>query len=109
MFGRRGGLFDKFFGDEFLGRSPFGERGGLSEPTAPRALDRARRSGEAEERISDHAKELLQSAARHAVEHRRTEVDTEHLLIALTKSDVVRTIIAQFKVSTQGTVQSWSR
>ena len=99
LFGGHGSLFDEFFGDEFLGTSPFGERRGLNERTAPRALDRARRSGEAEERISDHAKELLQGAARHAIEHRRTEVDTEHLLLALTESDVVRTILGQFKVS----------
>ena len=99
MFGGHGSFFDEFFGDEFLGTSPFGERRGLSERTAPPALDRARRSGEAEERISDHAKELLQGAARHAIEHRRTEVDTEHLLLALTESDAVRTILGQFKVS----------
>ncbi|TGR03167.1 ATP-dependent Clp protease ATP-binding subunit [Mesorhizobium sp. M4B.F.Ca.ET.190.01.1.1] len=98
LFGRRGGLFDEFFGDEFLGASPFGERG-LNESTAPRSLDRAQRSGEAAERLSEHAKELLQAAARQASEHRRGEVDTEHLLLALTESDVVRTILGQFKVS----------
>ena len=42
---------------------------------------------------------MLQAAARQAVEHRRGEVDTEHLLLALTESDVVRTILGQFKVS----------
>ncbi|WP_442000606.1 ATP-dependent Clp protease ATP-binding subunit [Microvirga sp. 2TAF3] len=43
--------------------------------------------------------ELLQNAARWAVEMGRREVDTEHLLLALTESDVVRTILNQFKVS----------
>ena len=51
------------------------------------------------ERVSEHAEELLQEAARQAVEFGRREVDTEHLLLALTDSDVVRTILDQFKVS----------
>jgi ATP-dependent Clp protease ATP-binding subunit ClpC len=100
LFGRRGGLFDDFFGDEFFGPTPFGDRAmpeGNSGPTAPSG--RPRRSGDAEERISEHAKELLQAAARQAVEFGRSEVDTEHLLLALTESDVVRTVLGQFKVS----------
>ncbi len=43
--------------------------------------------------------EILQQAARRAAESGRREVDTEHLLLALTESDVVRTILDQFKVS----------
>ena len=42
--------------------------------------------------------EILQQAARRSRVGRR-EVDTEHLLLALTESDVVRTILDQFKVS----------
>ena len=42
---------------------------------------------------------LLQSAARRAADLGRREVDTEHLLLALTESEVVRTILDQFKVS----------
>jgi ATP-dependent Clp protease ATP-binding subunit ClpC len=41
----------------------------------------------------------LQTAARKTVEFSRGEVDTEHLLLALLDSEVVRTILGQFKVS----------
>ena len=51
------------------------------------------------DRLSEHAEEILQSAARRAGDFGRREVDTEHLLLALTESDVVRTILDQFKVS----------
>ena len=42
---------------------------------------------------------MLQTAARRAADYGRREVDTEHLLLALTESEVVRTILGQFKVS----------
>jgi ATP-dependent Clp protease ATP-binding subunit ClpA len=51
------------------------------------------------DRLSKHAHEILQSATQRAAELDRHEVDTEHLLYALTGSDVVRTILDQFKVS----------
>ena len=51
------------------------------------------------DRLSEHAEEILQSAAQRAGDFGRREVDTEHLLLALTESDVVRTILDQFKVS----------
>ncbi|WP_171995209.1 Clp protease N-terminal domain-containing protein, partial [Klebsiella pneumoniae] len=41
---------------------------------------------------------LLQEAAKHAAEFGRSEVDTEHLLLALADSDVVKTILGQFKI-----------
>lgn len=43
-------------------------------------------------------KPLLQEAAKHAAEFGRAEVDTEHLLLALADSDVVKTILGQFKI-----------
>jgi len=49
--------------------------------------------------LSDHARDLLQRAAKVAVEFRRRELDTEHLLHALTESEVVRAILKAFKVS----------
>ncbi len=49
--------------------------------------------------LSNHARDLLQRAAKVAVEFRRRELDTEHLLHALTESEVVRAILKAFKVS----------
>jgi ATP-dependent Clp protease ATP-binding subunit ClpC len=100
LFGRRGSLFDDFFGEDFFGQN----RAGTGETSAGQAIPlqsrRSSRSGDADDRLSEHAKELLQHAAQRAVAFDRREVDTEHLLLALAeKSDVVRTILDQFKVS----------
>src|SRR3954470_2598932 len=101
LFGGRSSLFDDFFSNDFFGRGGAedeGEdRGGRSIPV--RSGRGGRRRSEADERLSEHAQELLQHAAQRAVEFGRREVDTEHLLLALTESDVVRTILEQFKVS----------
>ncbi|MFC5387794.1 ATP-dependent Clp protease ATP-binding subunit [Brevundimonas bullata] len=50
------------------------------------------------DRLSEQGNKLLQDAAQKAGEFGRSEVDTEHLLLALTSSDVVKTILEQFKV-----------
>jgi ATP-dependent Clp protease ATP-binding subunit ClpC len=67
-----------------------------SQPDYPVAPDREAVS--IEEFISDHTKDLMQRAAETAVQFGRDEVDTEHLLYALTESDVVLEILRQFKV-----------
>ena len=99
LFGGRGSLLDDFFGDDFFGGTPFGDRAGPTGQSIPIGSSRGRRTGDAEERLSEHAKELLQVAARRAVDFGRREVDTEHLLLALTESDVVRTVLGQFNIS----------
>jgi ATP-dependent Clp protease ATP-binding subunit ClpC len=99
LFGGRGSLLDDFFGDDFFGGTPFGDRAGPTGQSIPNGSSRGRRTGDAEERLSEHAKELLQVAARRAVDFGRREVDTEHLLMALTESDVVRTVLGQFNIS----------
>ena len=99
LFGGRGSLLDDFFGDDFFGGTPFGDRAGPTGQSIPIGSSRGRRTGDAEERLSEHAKELLQAAARRAVDFGRREVDTEHLLLALTESDVVRTVLGQFNIS----------
>jgi ATP-dependent Clp protease ATP-binding subunit ClpC len=114
--GRSGSLFDDFFNDEFFGGTrggagPFGpdegrERGAGEEGASGASIPVRRGTGRGRgpttgvaERLSAHAEEILQAAAREAAEAGRHEVDTEHLLLALTESDVVRTILEQFKVS----------
>ena len=114
LFGGRGSLFDDFFDDDgFFGRSagrgraPEEDEAGAAEGAArggssggpARARGGAARSGGGAENLSEHAMEILQQAARRTAESGRREVDTEHLLLALTESDVVRTILDQFKVS----------
>src|SRR3954454_8988037 len=114
LFGGRGSLFDDFFDDDgFFGRSagrgraPEEDEAGAAQSAArgrspggpPRARGGAARSGGGAENLSAHAMEILQDAARRTAESGRREVDTEHLLLALTESDVVRTILDQFKVS----------
>lgn len=111
LFGnRRGSLLDDFFGDSIF-RSDQEDNTGSDEAAPPAASDgrghsipirsgRSRPSGSAAvERLSTHAEELLQDAARRAAEAGRSEVDTEHVLLALLSSDVVRTVFSQFKVS----------
>jgi ATP-dependent Clp protease ATP-binding subunit ClpC len=70
----------------------------FGEP-APAGTGTARRRGSGlASRISEQSEALLQEAARHAAEFGRAEVDTEHLLLALSDSDVVKTILGQFKI-----------
>ena len=100
LFAGRSSLFDDFFGESggfFSSRpSPMEDRSFSEVPERPPT----RRIGEPEDRLSEHAKEILHSAAERALQFGRREVDTEHLLFALTESDVVRTVLDQFKVST---------
>jgi len=70
----------------------------FGEP-APAGTGTSRRRGSGlASRISEQSEALLQEAARHAAEFGRAEVDTEHLLLALSDSDVVKTILGQFKI-----------
>jgi len=108
LFGSRSGLFEDFLGSDFFRigddapsvaadadevvDASFGE-------SAPATAGTARRRGSGlASRISEQSEALLQEAARHAAEFGRAEVDTEHLLLALSDSDVVKTILGQFKI-----------
>jgi ATP-dependent Clp protease ATP-binding subunit ClpC len=64
----------------------------------PRRL-RDREAVDIGEYLSDHARELLQRAARLAVDYGKKEMDTEHVLYALTESEVVREILREFKLA----------
>ena len=114
LFGRRS-LLDEFFGESGFG-SLFGDsplRGGtlgsmgdgddaVVDATfgegAPRRGSRRGGGRTIADRLSEQGNKLLQDAAQKAGEFGRSEVDTEHLLLALTSSDVVKTILEQFKV-----------
>lgn len=61
-------------------------------------LSRDREATNIEEYISEHTKEIIQQAAETALEFGRREVDTEHMLYALTESEVVQEILKQFKL-----------
>ncbi|MBC40568.1 MAG: Clp protease ClpC [Oceanicaulis sp.] len=114
LFGRHS-LFDEFFGDSGFGSlfsdSPL--RGGALGATGageddvvdatfgeetPRRGSRRGGGRTIADRLSEQGNKLLQDAAQKAGEFGRSEVDTEHLLLALTSSDVVKTILEQFKV-----------
>jgi ATP-dependent Clp protease ATP-binding subunit ClpC len=89
MFG--GGLFDNLFPgiDDF---GDFSSRLGYPLPRHREAVD-------IDQYLSAHTKELLQEAAQTALKFKRDEVDTEHLLYAISDSDVIKEIYKQFKVS----------
>ena len=97
LFGGRS-LFDEFFGDAGGLFDRLGEDQG--QPVPIRQAGRtARRGGiNIADRLSEQANRLLQEAGQKAHEFGRTEVDTEHLLLALTGSDVVRTVLGQVKI-----------
>jgi ATP-dependent Clp protease ATP-binding subunit ClpC len=82
-------LFDEFFNDGFrdLLRQP-----SMKHPSSREAID-------IESYLSEHANELLQKAAHTAHSFGKSEVDTEHLLLALTESDVVQAIFKDFDLS----------
>ncbi|WP_114389616.1 ATP-dependent Clp protease ATP-binding subunit [Notoacmeibacter marinus] len=94
-------LLDEFFGDTPLGA---GWRDGFQNDTTSEPIPistRGRRGGTGiniADRLSEQGNALLQNAAQRAAEFGRAEVDTEHLLLALTESDIVKTLLEQFKV-----------
>lgn len=83
--------FDEFFGKDFPSLA--------SDLGTP--LPRDREATGIEEFISESTKEIIQRAADTAVKFGRREVDTEHLLYALTDSDVVKEILKQFKIKSE--------
>ena len=96
-------LFDEFFGDSPLGGSLFDRLANAPARQDGHARAGARRTSGGSgvsiaDRLSEQGNKLLQDAAHKAGEFGRSEVDTEHLLLALTGSDVVKTLLDQFKV-----------
>jgi ATP-dependent Clp protease ATP-binding subunit ClpC len=93
LFGRGGGgsLFDDFFGRD-------SESFGGDDMGSPMRRGRDREGVDINRMLSEQTKELLQSASRIAQEWGRHEIDTEHLLYALTENDVATAVLKQFKV-----------
>jgi ATP-dependent Clp protease ATP-binding subunit ClpC len=99
LFGRSGSLFEDFFGDGPSSDQEAPSRDGGEGGRVPVRRGGRRGTQGMVERVSEQAEKLLQDAARKAADLGRREVDTEHLLYALTESEVVRTILDQFKIS----------
>ena len=101
LFGGRSSLLDEFFGDSAFGGSLF-DRLGADAPGEMAPIRSGGRRGQGgvsiADRLSEQGNKLLQDAANFAGEFGRAEVDTEHLLLALTGSDVVRTLLDQVKI-----------
>lgn len=85
--------FDDFFSD-------FDDFGGFSSHIGY-PIPRHRKALDIDQYLSTHTKELIQEAGQFAVKSGRTEVDTEHLLYALSGNDVVKEIFKQFKLNEQ--------
>ncbi|MDX6469894.1 MAG: ATP-dependent Clp protease ATP-binding subunit ClpC [Gaiellaceae bacterium] len=84
------GLFDDFFSD-FFGDRPLGG-GQAATPSRPsRQVERV----DVTQFFSDATRELLQRAARAALEWGSLDLDTDHLLYAALQDRVVRHVLAQ--------------
>jgi ATP-dependent Clp protease ATP-binding subunit ClpC len=84
-----GDIFGAFFGDQEL--PSFTSKIGYPLP-------RARESVDITQFFSEATKEIIQKAAEKALSLNRREVDTEHLLYALTENDIVKEIFRQLKI-----------
>src|SRR5258706_12092535 len=97
----RGGLFDEFFGGA---RSPF-DAPQRAAPRAPQgragrqSVPRSREAVDLRSFLNEAAMDRLQAAAEKALQFGKTEVDTEHLLLALADNEVVEEILKDFKLS----------
>src|SRR3954463_12497141 len=85
--GSRGSLFDDFFSDFFGDRQPGG--GGVASP--PRQVERV----DVTQFFSDATRELLQRAAQTALAWGSLDLDSDHLLHAALRDDVVKHVVRQ--------------
>jgi ATP-dependent Clp protease ATP-binding subunit ClpC len=112
-----GGLFDSLFDDTWLpledgsGRTRLGSSTGQERAASasagaaggqpggrPRRHRRAREAVDLQSFLSQSGLDCLQAAAQKAVEFGKSEVDTEHLLLALADNNVVQEILREFKL-----------
>lgn len=90
---RGNSLFDDFFSDRRSNSDL------MSDTLTKRRSIGDRETVNLDAYLSEQTKEFLQRAAEQAVNFGKREVDTEHLLYALTDSEVVQAILKQFKLS----------
>jgi ATP-dependent Clp protease ATP-binding subunit ClpC len=88
--------FQSFFGGNR--RSLFGDRAQAFGGT-PARRQRSREAVDLRSFLNEAAMDLLQKAAERALEFGKDEVDTEHLLLALSENSVVQEILSEFKLS----------
>ena len=97
---RGGSLFDNFFGDSSLFDNQGGRPGnGVFDDLTPTSSRRNREDVNLADHMSEQTQRLITDAARKAGELGQRQVDTEHLLYALTGSDVVRAVLEQFRLN----------
>src|SRR5258706_8374277 len=87
--GGRGSLFDDFFSDFFNDRPRTGAAASPAQPS--RQVERV----DVTQFFSDATRDLLQRAARTALEWGSLDLDTDHLLYAALQDDVVRHVLQQ--------------
>jgi ATP-dependent Clp protease ATP-binding subunit ClpC len=108
---RNASPFESLFGHSILGgeSGPFGnvfnrrQASGDHAYTEPIAESRGheREAFDVSNYLSEQAQEILQQAARTAIDWGSREVDSEHLLYTLAENDVVQAILKRFKLSPQ--------
>jgi ATP-dependent Clp protease ATP-binding subunit ClpC len=104
---RNASPFESLFGgapfgeDDLLGGLFADEGVGLPSGVGRQRRPRDRESVDLGEFLSVQGEEILQQAARAAVERGARDVDSEHLLLALADNDVVQAILNRFKLSVE--------
>ena len=108
LFGSRSGLFEDFLGSDFFrigdDATPVAADtddvvdASFGEPAAAGSGAPRRRGSGLASRISEQSEALLQEAAKHAAEFGRSEVDTEHLLLALAAAGDILLAVVLAKV-----------
>lgn len=99
LFGLRGTMLDNFFSSKlpFFNVDEEVSDESFYDETASEVAKR-KRGNALTSRLSENAEEMLQKAGQYASEYNRPEIDTEHLLLALTDSEVVQSVFNQFKI-----------
>jgi ATP-dependent Clp protease ATP-binding subunit ClpC len=85
----------------FAGEGYLGEYANDRDMLEDMPQDRHQETVDISKLLSEHCKQLVQRAAEIAVSFGRSEMDTEHLLYALSESPIVEDVLRQFKIDTK--------
>ena len=91
---------DSLFGSSIL-NDFFGERISTFDQLSSRLgypIPRRRESIDIDKYLSDYTKELIQDAAQIALKFKRIEVDTEHLLLSILESEIIKELFRKFNL-----------